>query len=156
MGGAKELLDIIATWQNALIFGAAWILTQTLSKAWPKVFDSPAAKRLKPLAAMIWCSICMWIPELSPENMGTGSKILLGVIIGNAVAHGHKIIKHTVFGKMFADHPNGKRHDPKTRELVNEFLDELRTQGKIENEVNTEEEKKTVKLLSKYLEKFLT
>ena len=152
---SQQLFEVLATPSNLLIVAGAYALTQSLTKAFPRVFHSPLAARLKPGASIVWCSICMWIPGLGPEGLSTGSKILLGIVLGNSTSHGHKILKQTIFGQ---DHRIKDKRvvDPELRA----FIDKRRLERELEQmeakEKVLEQEEKRHKKLIKKLEKILS
>lgn len=91
-------LDFLLTETNLTIVIAVWSAIQAMTRALPKVFESPAAKRLKPGASIVLCiAVCM-IPGVQPDEMPEMTKLLVGIILGNAVSHAHKILKHTFLG----------------------------------------------------------
>ncbi len=93
------LTEIVAQPQNALIILAVWALIQAAKKTLPELANKPMFARLEPLLPLILCSAAVWIPQATAEDIGTGERIMLGLVLGFAVGHAHKILGQTAFGR---------------------------------------------------------
>lgn len=114
MSGASELIDYLMRVENLIVVAAVWTLISVLARIFPRLKSHPVWARAAPAAPMVLCSIAVWIPGTVNGDIGIGSRIFLGIILGALVANGHKIFGQTVLGND-ARIKNGKRSaDPLT------------------------------------------
>ena len=94
----EGLVKILGTQGNLLIVGGVWSLVQCLTKAFPGVAARAIVKRLKPMAGIVLCVGTCLIPGVQPDEMSVVNQVLVGLILGFGVGHGHKLLKRTAFG----------------------------------------------------------
>lgn len=106
MAGAGELIDYLMRVEHLLIVAGVWILQSVAVKVFPRIKAHRFYARLAPVAPIALCSIAVWIPGVVELDLGVGSRIFLGIVLGALVANAHKIFGQTVLGRD--DRINGK------------------------------------------------
>ena len=101
MGGASDaLVALLMRQENLYLMAATYALLTTIQKVMPpNMGDHHLSVRLSPLYPLILCSIGVWVPGQQPVDMSAGSKVIVGIILGWACGHLHKVWKQTVQGK---------------------------------------------------------
>lgn len=99
MSGASELIDYLMTVENLSIAVAVWFLISIVCRVFPKIKAHRLWARIAPALPMLLCSAAVWIPGLADPELGGGSRIVLGILLGAISANAHKIFGQTVLGK---------------------------------------------------------
>jgi hypothetical protein len=89
--------DLMA--ENLLIAAAVWVLLSAFTRAFPKLKAHKVWARLAPVLPIVLCSGAVWIPGTVDPELGIGSRIVLGIVLGALAANGHKILGQTILGK---------------------------------------------------------
>jgi hypothetical protein len=97
--GAGELIDYLMTVGNLSIAVAVWVLISIVCRVFPKIKAHRLWARVAPALPMLLCSVAVWIPGLADPELGVGSRIVLGILLGAISANAHKIFGQTVLGK---------------------------------------------------------
>ncbi len=97
-GGAAGLIDYLMRVENLSIAVAVWVLLSIFCRVFPKVKAHPLWARLAPALPILLCSIAVWIPGVADPELGVGSRVMLGIILGAVAANAHKILGQTVLG----------------------------------------------------------
>lgn len=108
MSGASELIDYLMKIENISIAVAVWVLLSVVTRVFPKLKAHPMWARLAPALPILLCSAAVWIPGCADPELGVGSRIFLGIILGAFAANAHKIFGQTVLGKDARINGNGK------------------------------------------------
>ena len=99
-GAVDALTELLLRPPNFYLMVAAYAVITTAQKTLPTTWTrSITFVRLAPLYPMLLCSAGVWIPDQQPENIGIGSRILVGLILGWACGQLNKVWKQTVQGK---------------------------------------------------------
>ena len=94
------ITDILLKPECLYLMGATWVIMETLRRVLPeKVTASQAYTRLTPVLPLLLCIAGAWIPGILDPAMSVSSRILVGIILGYASGHMHKILMQTVLGK---------------------------------------------------------
>lgn len=96
---AVAFMDVLLAPANLMIAGAVWTLIQAVRRLIPKLERHPFYVRAKPLASILLCSGAVWIPNVTAVALGTGERIMLGVVLGTMVGQMHKVIKQSGLGE---------------------------------------------------------
>ena len=97
---SNALTELLLRKENLYLMAGAWIVLQTILRFLPiSVMDSPWTIRVLPIAPIILCSIGVWIPGLQSDSVQVGERIMVGLILGYAVAHSYKITLQSILGK---------------------------------------------------------
>lgn len=107
MKGAAELIDYLMRVEHLLIVAVVWILQSTVVRVAPRFKKTRFYARTAPVAPLLLCSIAVWIPGVVADDLGIGSRIFLGIVLGALTANGHKIFGQTVLGND--ERINGKK-----------------------------------------------
>ena len=104
----NEFLNVLMRFENLLTMAGAWVIVKTAPKFLPKKFAKTAlGARFQPLAPLVICSIAVWLPGLQPDDMGIGTRIMLGIVLGWGSGHVNKIWRQSVFGEDSRIKPSG-------------------------------------------------
>jgi hypothetical protein len=95
----KEFLSYLVQTENLLIVAAVWVLISAACRAFPRLKAHRLWARIAPVLPILLCSAAVWIPGCADPELGIGSRILLGIVLGAMVANAHKIFGQTVLGK---------------------------------------------------------
>jgi hypothetical protein len=94
------LVELLVRQQNLYLMAAVYALLTTIQKVLPPDYsDHHLSVRLAPLYPLILCSAGVWLPGQQPDDMGSSSKVLVGLILGYACGQANKIWKQTIKGK---------------------------------------------------------
>ena len=105
----QDLLTELLSYRNAVIMAVTWAAVEAMTPlvGWlvmRPIFVSrrlalyELAKRGKQLAAVIWCSVLVWVPTAQPGLCNGGdtpecqtvfNRVAIGVILGVALSSGH-------------------------------------------------------------------
>lgn len=102
-----NLLEVLAQWQNAAIMVAASAIIATARKSLPEFFKKNWVIRLEPVLPFVICEAAVWLPDLRADE-GTGSTVMLGLVLGAFSSATYKIYKQTVRGKDSRVHKEGE------------------------------------------------
>lgn len=99
MEGAADLIDYLMRLDNLLIVAAVWVLISVVNRCFPRMRQTKAYARLAPALPVLLCSAAVWVPGAADPNLGIGSRIFLGIVLGAVVANAHKLLGQTVLGR---------------------------------------------------------
>lgn len=97
--GAQTLISTVLAYENLAVVVGCWIVITTAQRAAPEFFKRPIVARLLPIFPLVLCTAALWLPGVAQAAMSIGDKILLGLLLGFAVGHAHKIITQAGLGK---------------------------------------------------------
>lgn len=97
--GAIDLVNIILKPENMAVVVGVWVIITTAKKAVPEFMSHPILVRILPVIPIVLCVAAMWLPGVGQTDMAVGDKILLGLLLGFAVGHAHKVVKQAGMGK---------------------------------------------------------
>lgn len=94
------LTDLLLRQEHLYLMAGVWVVVQMFTQFLPpKISNHPVSIRLRPLFAIVLCSAGIWIPGITPPDTKVGSVILIGLILGYAVSHSHKLITQSLLGR---------------------------------------------------------
>lgn len=96
--GASQLIAIVLAPTNLAIIVGVWVLLTTAQRVGPEVFARPLMVRLLPVLPLVLCIAALWLPGITaPATIG--ERVLLGLLLGAAVGHAHKLLVQTGLGR---------------------------------------------------------
>ncbi len=99
MMGAAQLIDYLMRVDNLLVVAAVWVLISVVNRVFPKLKAHRVYARIAPALPILLCSAAVWIPGTADPELGVGSRIFLGIVLGALVANAHKLLGQTVLGR---------------------------------------------------------
>jgi hypothetical protein len=99
MNGAAELVDYLMRVEHLLVVAAVWFLQSVFCRVFPRAKAHKLYARIAPVVPLLLCSGAVWIPGVVSDDIGIGSRIFLGVVLGALTANAHKIFGQTVLGR---------------------------------------------------------
>ncbi len=96
---AKTLMDTVLEPANFAVVVGVWVIITTLHKMIPELKGRGWWARLQPVLPLVLATAAMWMPGVAQASMTFGDKVLLGLLLGFAVGHVHKMVKQTGMGK---------------------------------------------------------
>ena len=105
---AQSLINTILLPANLAVVVGVWVLITTLHKAVPELKGKGWWARLQPVLPLVLCTAALWIPGAAQADQSAADRILLGLLLGFAVGHAHKIVKQTGMGADARINGNGK------------------------------------------------
>jgi len=85
--------------ENLITVLGVWILLDAFRRSVPKASTSGLYARLVPWMPLVLCIAAQWLPRVGIVDAALGDKVLLGLVLGFAVGHAHKLIAQSVLGK---------------------------------------------------------
>jgi hypothetical protein len=100
-----DFAEYLTRTEHLLIVCAVWVSIGTVNRVFPDLTENPTWARLLPIIPLIFCSAVVWVPGAVEGKPLT--RIMLGLVLGAMAAHGHKILKQSIFGndRRIRDHP---------------------------------------------------
>ena len=91
--------------EHVLIAVAVWVAISTAQRIVPSLAQNARWVRLLPVLPILGCSALVWLPGLVDGS--PAQKVLLGIVLGSACGHLHKLVRQTILGndKRIRDHP---------------------------------------------------
>lgn len=91
----QTLIDMILKPENISVMTACWVVMAAIKRAAPELSRAGWWARLQPVLPLFLCIAAMWIPGIEQESLGAGDRVILGIMLGGATGHAHKLFGQT-------------------------------------------------------------
>ena len=96
---AQTLIGVVLKPENLAVVIGVWVILTTVKQVIAGIVEKAWWARIEPILPLVLCTAALWVPGAAQAGMSLADKLLLGLLLGFAVGHAHKIISQTGMGK---------------------------------------------------------